>query len=180
MKFNYARHAKPILPYADDFEKNDSLFLSAEGLTQAESLGKSLIGSGINRIITSDFPRAIHTGAIVGKIIGVTTFRQTELLNEVHHGNLTPENFKLWLQTGVGNSDKIHIPGETISQVRQRLRQFLTEFQPDEQTLVVAHGLLFSVLLLEAAKLPDNTPVLANPNNKELYYAEKAMVNIEL
>jgi broad specificity phosphatase PhoE len=178
MKFHYARHGQPILPYDDNFEKNDSLFLSNTGVLQARELATRLIGSGITRIITSDFPRAIHTGAIAGKILGVTQFKQTHLLNEVHHGNLTTENFKQWLATGIGESDKIHVPGSTVAEIRQRLRQFLTEFQPDEQTLVVAHGLLFSVLLLEAAGFPDETPVLDNPNNIELGYAENRLVEV--
>lgn len=102
----------------------------------------------------------------------------TELLNEVHHGNLNPQNFKEWLQTGVGASDQTDRPAEAISSVRQRLRQFLEQFEPNQDTLVVAHGLLFSVLLLAAAKFPDDTPVLANPNNIELGYAENKLVQI--
>lgn len=176
--FLFARHGKPWLPYGKDFHKNSSLFLGPDGLHQATDLGTRLIKAGITRIITSDYPRAIQTGSAAGRALNVSRFQQTELLNEVHHGNLTASNFKSWLATGLHDSSQIQPQGEFISQVRQRIRQFLSEFQPDEQTLVVAHSLLFSVLLLEAAKLPDETPVLANPGNKKLNYAEYVQVEI--
>jgi broad specificity phosphatase PhoE len=176
--FHYARHGQPWRRYGNDFHKNSSLFLGPEGLEQATDLGKRLINAGITRIIASDYPRAIQTGAAAGRVLNVSHFQQTELLNEVHHGNLTQADFKHWLKTGLHNSSQVDPEGETISQVRHRLRQFLFEYQPDEQTLVVAHGLLYSVLLLEAARLPDDTPVLANPNNIELDYAGNVQVEI--
>jgi broad specificity phosphatase PhoE len=177
--FHYARHGKPWLPYSTDFHKNSSLFLGPEGIQQATALGKRLFDDVITHIIASYYRRAIQTGAAAGRVLNVSRFQQTELLNEVHHGNLSPEDFKYWLKTGLHNSSQVDPEAETISQVRHRLRLFLSEFKPDEQTLVVGHKLLFSVLLLEAANLPDETPVVANPNNKELYYAENTIVNIE-
>jgi broad specificity phosphatase PhoE len=172
-----ARHAKPEGPYGYNTTVNRIMKLDSElGRAQAAKLGYDLRDEKIDRVITSEFPRAIETADIAATALGIRDRIASEVagLNEVFHGKQTVENLENWINTGNGVDYSDELKAETVAQVRLRCREFLESLREyDDQTiLVVCHGVLASVLQLELAGFEIDTPVAKNPRNIILGHAE--------
>lgn len=168
MELFYARHGKPIKAYADmssrSFADERNVHLGEEGILQAQELGKSLLGKGIQKIVASPFTRTLETAEHVHAVLrqenSNISFLINPLLEEVRLAEEKRakafKNLRKWFLTGVAESPD----AETVFDVRTRIEQVFSDLLLDPRsTLLVAHQSLGLVVQLHEAGFEKTTPV---------------------
>ncbi|MFH0411332.1 histidine phosphatase family protein [Corynebacterium sp. L4756] len=126
--------------------------LSDDGVAQAESAGRLLVGQGITRIVASDLSRAKMTAEIVGKQLGVG-ITVDERLRETHLGEWQGKtSAEVDAEYPGARAKWRHDPtwappgGESRVEVAERARPVIDEYMrkysdwENNTVLVVAHG----------------------------------------
>lgn len=148
------------------YQGRTDLPLISEGRRQARQLGQRLKGLGVATVFTSPLRRAAETAAIVAETLGLDTPTVDSRLAEIAYGQwegLTqaeirlgwPEQLRRWKRL----PDVAAAPdGETLGEVRWRLRQFFGDPRWTEQpvggALIVSHLVPIRLALLEATGQP--------------------------
>ncbi len=135
--------------------------LSAEGIKQAEELGRQVRGSGISVIYSSPLLRAIETSRIVGDNLKIPIISH-DGLKERSYGEFEGQLFdEVNAELKKNNTTlKLSSPkdGESYSNFRERVLAAFTEIvqkHKDGKILLVCHGGVLEVLSKHLAKTED-------------------------
>ncbi|NYG06021.1 broad specificity phosphatase PhoE [Phycicoccus badiiscoriae] len=130
-------------------------WLSEKGIAQAESLAASLATRRIARVHTSSLARAVESGAVAARVLGVDTrvvpgleeFSVGALAGRPHDDPELASVVKAWMHGDLGR----FIPGgetgeEVIARYREALLSIADQFR-GETVLVFSHGGVMSFVL---------------------------------
>lgn len=168
----FARHGRTAWNQAGLYQGRSDPPLAPDGRVDAEVLGGALRGAAISQIIASPLQRAAMSARVVADRLGVTPVLTDPRLMEIAYGGwegLTqaevkqrwPDQLRQWKQA----PGTMRFPGgETLAEARARLLAFLGDLLPLARTthrervegpvLVVAHGGLIRLAILEARRAP--------------------------
>lgn len=130
-------------------------WLSEKGIAQAESLAASLATRRIARVHTSSLTRAVESGAVAARVLGVDSrvvpgleeFSVGALAGRPHDNPELASVVKAWMHGDLGR----FIPGgetgeEVIARYREALLSIADQFR-GETVLVFSHGGVMSFVL---------------------------------
>lgn len=136
------RHGQTDWNVEQKTQGHTDISLNADGISQAESIAKSILKLKIGRIISSDLLRARETAEIINQSIGVDiSFDQR--LREINYGDLegiprtelTPNTWDVFNET----PEKLN--AEPMSSVFERIKSFFDELnEHQDNILIVTHG----------------------------------------
>lgn len=168
------RHAKSLLNEQPTIPEAHNV-LSPTGVGQALEAGRSLIGAGITRIISSPVPRAWQTAMIVSGVLGGLPITTADALSELRSRN--PHQVDEWLPEAENlkfENDVDCIPAwglESQRDVWNRATGFLSaaldELSTARPVLIVSHTFVMRALM---AYLGDGHPeamLKHRPNNAQ-------------
>lgn len=149
----FVRHAQTDWNVEGRFQGNLNSDLTKFGRSSAERLSEHVESFGIEKIITSDSPRAQQTAGIINQTIEVP-LEITALLREINlgpwEGELITEvkkKFKKDYEIFRNFPDKYEPENaESYFAVVRRLRNFLESIESGENVLIVTHGMIIKVL----------------------------------
>jgi broad specificity phosphatase PhoE len=167
-----ARHGQTAWNALGRLQGHTDIALDATGRAQAKQLAKTLDGAGVTRVWSSDLARASETAAIVAAELGLAPPGVDAELRERKFGvfeGLTrdqcasehPEAWRAWVaQTG-------HPPGgEPRDDATARMHRALLRVVADGTTLVVSHGGVMRLWLMEL--LGTAIPLVGNATTYEV------------
>jgi len=149
--FVLARHGETKLNSQDKFRgwsDDDSAALDKKGVRQAKVSGRFLsklpVEFGI--IVTSDLDRAVHTAAIIGRILGINDIHTDERLRPLDVGDYTGKDkdtndIDFYLE----NPDEPFPNGESVNGFSSRQKDFDADLfnwikdNPGKKPIVVGH-----------------------------------------
>lgn len=139
--------------------------LTDDGVTQAESMARRLVGSGIGTVCSSPLGRALRTARIIAESLGVAVVEVPELA-ELDHGKLAgmtweeiDEQFPTAREERADNRWGWAFPGgESYAQARARARKALSTcgWASDGIPLLVSHEMIGRMLRAELRGLDPN------------------------
>lgn len=142
--------------------------LTAQGKDEANQLGEEIKAkfTPIDRIYSSDLPRAKETTEIISTILGKSNITYDTRLREHDCGFLQGEVFKEEYKTDyldpLSADHDFRIPeGESINEMKQRIEEVFNETvnnsKEKDSILIITHGGVLSRLLKQILNLlPDN------------------------
>ena len=156
-----ARHGETTWNISGRYQGRLESPLSPLGLAQAQRLADSLSAHPLKRIISSPLGRCVHTAEIVAAKFGLSV--ETEpLLIEIAHGAWEgryrdelaandPERYRQWRH----EPEIVQFEnGESIRDVLDRWRRFITGFVSVQDTLLVTHDAVVRVALVDRLNRP--------------------------
>ncbi len=154
----FVRHGRQ-----DSSRCNVDVPLSPEGVLQAELLSNRLKGSSFDIMYTSTLIRAVETGDIINRNLGLDVIRRSEL-NEIDWGDivgLTNEErlakFSSFMKERRLRTSDLPFPGgESGEDAYSRARPVIDEIinSPYESILIVSHGGMIRSLIAGLLDLP--------------------------
>jgi broad specificity phosphatase PhoE len=145
------KHAMPVIePHAPP----SGWRLSEEGRLQSVALAKRLEGYGLERVVTSEEPKAAETAEIVAEHLGLAWTSASGLHEHDRTGATfgTREDFELAAKTFFDNPGRLVWGNETAEQARARfassVRAVLEEY-PKGNLPLVAHGTVNTLFLAQ-------------------------------
>jgi|ERR1700693_1016347 len=143
--------ARPNFNESDKFRgwsDDDSAALDKKGIRQAKVAGRFLakqpVSFGI--VITSDLDRALHTAAIIGKILGLKDIHTDQRLRPLNVGDFTGEDKATTsIDYYLENPTEPFPGGESVSDFRNRQKDFALDLSswtaenPNKKAIVVGH-----------------------------------------
>jgi phosphoserine phosphatase len=180
MKIYLVRHGQTSWNQDQRLQGLCDVPLNRTGIRQSHRLAEWYRNTGVRRIVSSPLFRARRTAQILAERTGRTPLMD-DRLREIDHGPWTglrldaiedrfPDDFATWSFV----PEKLRVPnGESLMAVYHRCTQALLDLikdHPDEDVLLVSHGVVNALLLCAAlgASLssireysPDNTAVSA-------------------
>ena len=149
-RFIIARHGETYFNLEGRWQGMGNSPLTERGKRQAEHLAENMKDYHVSRIITSNLPRAMETGKIVSKIIGVRDVSSSDQINERNLGPLegyTPEQvlekfgveFRIITSRDIDNIEGVEAWRSFVS----RIFAYLEKLKKDDfhgTTLLVSHG----------------------------------------
>ncbi len=161
-----ARHGRTAWNAAGRLQGHTDIELDETGRDQARALARSLDDAGITRVWSSDLARARQTATIIATELGLSEpgldaelrerkFGVFEGLTREECASRHPEAWRAWLdQTS-------HPPGgEPRADAAIRMQRALTRLVADGTTLVVSHGGVMRLWLMEL--LGTTIPLVGN------------------
>lgn len=147
-KLILARHAMPTL---DGSRPAREWELSEEGRASCEVLAQRLAAHAPSRVVTSQEPKAVETGQIVARALGLP-WETAESLGEHQRSKVglmpRPEDFRAAVLRLFQEPDKLVLGDETANQALERfssaLERVLQQY-PEETLVVVSHGTVLSL-----------------------------------
>jgi probable phosphoglycerate mutase len=129
--------------------------LNAEGILQAEALGKRLSEEKWDYIYTSDLSRASATAETIAAALDMRVTGSDPRLREKTHGRLdgttVAERVELWGE----NWHELDHQEESDQKMLERSLDFINELStrhPQDKVLIVSHGAWISTLLADLFK----------------------------
>jgi len=147
-----ARHGETEWNRQERYQGHADPPLNATGRAQAEELGTSLAGDGVDAIYSSDLRRASETAEIVGARLGLPVGQEPGL-REIDVGS--------WQGLTKMQIDGRPWDGETYERHSERVMRALraiAAIHPDGRVLVVSHG--GSLRRVQEAVLGEPLPVV--------------------
>ena len=169
-----ARHGQTAWNAQGRLQGHTDIELDDTGRTQAKQLADSLVGAGITRVWSSDLARARQTATIVASELGLPPPEVDAELRERKFGvfeGLTrdeilaqhPEAWRAWV------AHTTHPPGgEPRDEATVRMQRALLRIVADDTALVVTHGGVMRLWLMEL--LGTTVPLVANATMYELHH----------
>jgi len=151
MLFVLARHGETILNEEDKFRgwsDNDSASLDSKGIKQAKVAGRFLSKMPVRfgLIVSSDLDRALHTAAIIGRLLGIDDIHTDNRLRPLNVGDFTGKDKETNdIDSYLENPSKSFPNGESVDDFRSRQKDFSDDLvqwikdNPDVVPLVVGH-----------------------------------------
>jgi len=149
MKVYFARHGETDWNVRHLLQGSSETDLNDNGVEQAHQLGRSLEGTGIVRVYTSQMRRANHTGSIVAEHLGVPCEARPGLqeiglgdwegLNWQQVKERWPKEYGEWQRH---RRDVRALNGESYDDVLSRMVPAVLKIVSEEQgdVLIVSHG----------------------------------------
>lgn len=156
-----ARHGETTWNAAGRYQGRLETPLSSLGQAQAQALAAGLQDKHIERIISSPLSRCVQTAVPLSVKTGVP-IEQEPLLLEIAHGTWEgryreeiaenePELYRTWKE----HPEHVKFEGgESLSDVLARWNQFVEQFDPRVNTLLLTHDIVVRIALLERAGRP--------------------------
>ena len=156
-----ARHGETTWNAVGRYQGRLETPLSPLGQAQAQALAGALRNKGVARIISSPLSRCVQTALPLSMVTGVPI--ETEpLLSEIAHGTwegryrdeiarTEPELYYEWRE----HPERVKfLNGESLQDVMDRWKRFVSEFDPAVDTLIMTHDIVVRCALLERAGRP--------------------------
>ncbi len=132
--------------------------LTERGLLQAKFSALRLKGKGIQRIISSDYARAVSTALVHSSHLGLPLTDTSPLFAERRNPSVMlgkhvgdPEVERMWHEIALnyGTHDWRHSDEENFADLVERAKQALAflEFIPEDTVYVASHGMFMKVIL---------------------------------
>jgi probable phosphoglycerate mutase len=134
----------------------DDVPLTVEGRRQAQAAAALLDGTALDRVVSSDLPRAVETAAIVAAGRDVETWRELREIAGDRFSAIPPEELEqefVGALHGIVPNDKRFLGGETIGELFDRVLPAVDRLLEDREwdtALVVAHGAVNRAILSHA------------------------------
>lgn len=156
-----ARHGETTWNAVGRYQGRLETPLSPLGQAQAQALAAALHEKNVERIVSSPLSRCMQTAVPLSVKLGVP-IEQEPLLLEIGHGtwegryrdeiaSTEPDLYRTWKQ----HPERVKFEGgESLADVLARWKQFVAEFDPRVDTLVVTHDIVVRIALLERAGRP--------------------------
>jgi len=131
----------------------DDVPLTVEGRRQAQAAAALLDGRALDRVVSSDLPRAVETAAIVASGRDVETWRELREIAGDRFSAIPPEELEqefVGALHGIVPNDKRFLGGETIGELFDRVLPAVDRLLEDHEwdtALVVAHGAVNRAIL---------------------------------
>ncbi len=151
-KIYFVRHGESE-GNAGELQQTPETLLTKRGLEQAQVIGKRISHISFDKLISSNFKRAIQTADEISKITGKSVtqsdlfferMRPSEQVGKKKVDNAVSEKlyFEAWLR---GEKYK---DGESFSELAERAQKALAylESLPEERIVVVTHGIFLKVI----------------------------------
>lgn len=141
------RHGQTEANVNGTYSGQTDVTLTEQGRAQAEALCPQLKKYRFDQVFTSDLTRAIDTQRLA--LPGREGIR-TPLLREIDVGELAGRSISATLKEyGKTKGDYTRFGGESVEQMTNRLREFLTQLEkyPCECAVAFAHGGLIKSML---------------------------------
>jgi broad specificity phosphatase PhoE len=145
-----------------------SVHLNGQGIKQAQNVAEWLANKKVSVILSSPLTRAMETAEPLAALIGVTILEQDALM-EVDYGDWAGKTFEelekitAWKEV-IQSPATMRFPhGESIQQIKTRLRQFLdnltSTYADDEVVVCFSHADILAILIAQCMGLPlENYP----------------------
>ena len=151
MKVYVARHAQTnynVLGICND-DPSVNVYLTPEGIKQAEKLAKTLKTVDFNLIITSEFPRTKETAKILNKHHNAPTIVDSRI-NDVITG-FEGRSAKEFVETRINSGDRWNVRlngGKSFEDEKARIKAFLDDLKkrPEATVLVVTHQAIARII----------------------------------
>lgn len=158
MNIYLTRHAQkdtsPKITTEDHYNRE----LIKIGLEQANKLGSHLTSYSINKIFSSDMPRAIQTAEVVASTLGISHIHKSKDLRETdpcvipNHPDRNKIKIRCWQDWDFKPEN-----GESYNEGKQRFtdffwKQIVERYKDDDNILVVSHGRVIRLFLSEFLK----------------------------
>ncbi len=137
MSLNFVRHGETPLNVARVLQPADTP-LSANGLRQAQAVGRRLAGEPVRAILSSDLPRALMTAEAIARTTGAP-IETTALLHERNFGDLRGRPYDTLTYDPL-TMDDAPPGGESAQQFRDRVAQAFALALARHEALRGAHG----------------------------------------
>lgn len=141
----FDRDGRPVAP--------DDVPLTAEGRRQAAAAAALLEGTALDKVISSDLPRAVETAALVAPRHEVEAWPELREIAGDRFSAIPPAELErefVGALHGIVPNDKRFLGGETIGELFDRVLRALERLVADESwdsVLVVAHGAVNRAIL---------------------------------
>lgn len=156
-----ARHGETTWNAVGRYQGRLETPLSPLGQAQAQALARALEPKHIERIISSPLSRCVQTALPLSIEIGVP-IETDPLLLEIAHGKwegryrdeiarTEPELYRMWRE----HPERVRFEGgESLADVANRWKQFVTTFDPRVNTVLVTHDIVVRLAILERTGRP--------------------------
>jgi len=156
-----ARHGETTWNITGRYQGRLESPLSPLGIAQARAMAEPLASHPLKRIISSPLRRCVDTAEIVARHFGLAVEKEP-LLIEIAHGTWEgryrdelaandPERYRQWRhEPEVVKFEN----GESIRDVLERWRRFVSDFVARDDTLLVTHDAVVRVALVDRLKRP--------------------------
>jgi probable phosphoglycerate mutase len=144
----FDRDGRPVAP--------DDVPLTAEGRRQAAAAAALLDGTQLDRVVSSDLPRAVETAAIVAPRNEVQAWPELREIAGDRFSSIPPAELErefVGALHGIVPNDKRFLGGETIGELFDRVLPAVDRLLGDaawDTALVVAHGAVNRAILSHA------------------------------
>jgi len=144
----FDRDGRPVAP--------DDVPLTAEGRGQAAAAAALLDGTGLDRVVSSDLPRAVETAALVAPGCEVEAWPELREIAGDRFSSIPPAELErefVGALHGIVPNDKRFLGGETIGELFDRVLPAVDRLLGDakwDTALVVAHGAVNRAILSHA------------------------------
>jgi broad specificity phosphatase PhoE len=144
----FDRDGRPVAP--------DDVPLTAEGRRQAAAAAALLDGTPLDRVVSSDLPRAVETAAIVASRHDVEAWPELREIAGDRFSSIPPAELErefVGALHGIVPNDKRFLGGETIGELFDRVLPAVDRLLGDatwDTALVVAHGAVNRAILSHA------------------------------
>ncbi len=155
MLIRHAKHGKPAQPEEGN--------LTRLGINQAQRTGDSLVNQGIERLLSSPYPRSMQTASIISKRIEVPVNIRVCLHNKIRPGEITTTRASLekMYPDAIFQPDMPEVwspGGETGQEVYERLvpeAEWIRSLEPvNERIAIVSHAFTLDALISMLTDLP--------------------------
>lgn len=157
------RHGQTDWNVEDRFNSTTEVPLNVEGGRGASVAARGMVDTGITRIVSSPLLRCVHTAEIVRSVVNpAVDIEIWDDLREVDFGDFEGlskhdlkgnKDLRSWFRPyPTGNTPP---NAETWTEAAHRARSLLTMLgsRSDQQTLVVSHGYLLRLMIVEALEI---------------------------
>jgi probable phosphoglycerate mutase len=163
----FLRHGETDWNVTSRTQGNVEVPLNVNGIAQANTAARALMGRGIGTIVASTLGRARQTAAIVGEALGMD-FSTDPGLREASFGTREGDAMGAWFEDWVNG---LYVPpgGESFAEVRVRVVAAANRVLGlPGPVLIVAHGGMFRALRAEmglsaAVRTANGVPLRCEP-----------------
>jgi len=158
MNIYLVRHAEKDTSAKNTTEEHYNRGLTGVGLSQAERLANQLVRYSINKIFSSDMPRAVQTAEIVASKTGISKIHKSKNLREAdpciipNHPDRDKIKILCWQKWGFKPEH-----GESYNEGKQRFsdyfwREIVEKCNDKDNIIVISHGRVLRLFLSEFLK----------------------------
>lgn len=162
MRLYLIRHGETDWLSQGKLQGRADVALNERGRKQAQMVASFIKGLGTERLISSTLRRAKETAYYIAMECGLS-FQEDPRLDEIFFGDWEgqpvdeiqtqyPNLYQSWIEL----KESFQAPqGESVKEVRERIRSFFDDIHTREETVVaVSHGGPIRLLVLEILKVP--------------------------
>jgi broad specificity phosphatase PhoE len=175
--FCLVRHGQTDWNLEGRYQGQSDIPLNEVGRAQAYTLARQLKEQSFTAVYSSDLKRAIETGVIIAKALGMSVTIDSRL-REINQGEwegqlvevIKARYVELWQQRSVDPAGVRPPGGETVGEVAHRVYKALDDIahlHPNGNVLITSHGLALATIICKDKKIPIGQAYDVIPDNAE-------------